>query len=188
MQGTGPGWTPKVGAGRCVGCPRRGSPSLAGDEEHWALVVLAELLCHCFWQRRLIKTRGAVGSGDVAGICQGPGCGRVSDLAGVCESLFAQPDMGTFPQKQHRGQVGRAGGLSKGLVPLSVHTLLCHNPELGWEPRAYLEWHRSEKRSPCEQTELCPARAEEQELIWPLAVTGVMNGANQAEESGHELL
>lgn len=37
------------------GVPGGCSPSLAGDEEHWALVVLAELLCHCFWQRRLIK-------------------------------------------------------------------------------------------------------------------------------------
>lgn len=134
------------------------------------------------------QNQGSCRVWDVPGICQGLGYGRVSDLVGVCEGLFALPDMGTFPQKQHRGQVGRAGGHIKGPAPLSVHTLLCHSPELAWEPRAYLGWHRSEKRSPCEQTELCPARAEEQQLIWPLVVTGVMNGANQAEESAHELL
>lgn len=52
------------------------SPLLAGDEEHGALVVLAELLCHCFGQRRLIKTRGVVGSG----MQQGPI--SVLDVAG----------------------------------------------------------------------------------------------------------
>lgn len=52
------------------------SPSLAGDEEHGALVVLAELLCRCFGQRRLIKTRGIVGSG----MQQGPI--SVLDVAG----------------------------------------------------------------------------------------------------------
>lgn len=67
---------PKGGCRKVCGVSPGGSPLLAGDEGHWALVVLAELLCHCFWQRRLIKTRGAVGSG----MCQGSV--RALDMAG----------------------------------------------------------------------------------------------------------
>lgn len=44
------------------------SPSPAGHEEHSALVVLAELLGQCFWQRSLITTRGVVGSGMQQGL------------------------------------------------------------------------------------------------------------------------
>lgn len=64
MRGAGLGQTPKVGAGRRVGwdvawgCP----PSPAGDEEHWALAMVAEPVCDGFWQRQLIKTGGFTGS------------------------------------------------------------------------------------------------------------------------------
>lgn len=108
-------------------------------------MLLAEELDHNEGSRRVW---------DAAGIGQGLGCGRVSGLAGVCEGLFALPDMGTFPQKQPRGHMGRAGAHTEGLAPLSAHPLLCHSPELGWEPgliwggTAVRSWYRREKRSP----------------------------------------
>lgn len=106
VQGAGPGQTPKVGVGKHVGwditqgCP----PSLAGDEEHRALVMLAERVCDGFWQRWLIKIRGVVGSQ----MWQQPG--RVSGLAGsLCFARYEQP----FP-KSIGGPGGEGWGTHRG--------------------------------------------------------------------------
>lgn len=113
VQGAGPGQTPKVGAGKHVGwditrgCP----PSLAGDEEHRALVMLAERVCDGFWQRWLIKIRGVAGSQ----MRQGPG--RVSGLAGsLCFARHGQP----FPKSTG----GPGGGHTEVLAPMLVHAFL----------------------------------------------------------------
>lgn len=65
-------------------------PSPAGDEELWALAMLAECVCDGFWQRGLIKSGGVTGSR----IRQGSG--RLSLLCWT---------WATLPQKWHRGQV-----------------------------------------------------------------------------------
>lgn len=70
------------------------------------------------WAEKVDQNQGSCRVWDAAEIYQGLGCGRVSDPAGVCEGLFALPDMGTFPQKEHRGQVGRVGGCTEVLAPL----------------------------------------------------------------------
>lgn len=98
--------------------------------------------------------KGPVRILDVTGSQIQQGSARV-----LCSARY-----GNFSPKAAQKPGGEGWGTHQGsvtLTSLSVHTLLHHSPVLGWEPRAYLGWDRSDKRSPCEQTGLSAARAEE---------------------------
>lgn len=127
VRGAGLGQTPKVGAGRRVGwdvawgCP----PSPAGDEEHWALAMVAEPVCDGFWQRQLIKTGGFTGSR------LRQGSGRLSLL---CRRWA------TLPQMWFGGQVeGRGDTEVLASAPVVLSCAMAHSgsagslPGQGWD-------------------------------------------------------